>query len=513
MRRASQVFLLLSVLLLLGNVALRWDGTAVWDDAHFFTRYADNFLAHGNFAWNADEPATYGLTAPLFGVVIVVLRLLDGPVAAHLWLLSALFAVVAGLGVWRLVREGGLKQGMSGEKVWIGLGLVVAVQAPALAVHATSGMETTLAMAWTAGWLTLVLRFQGKLSPGRGLLLGALGGLLYLLRPELLLLTGGVPLVLLLGQRDALQRRMVAYWLLFTGAAVLACAFFALTFFGSPIPLSFFVKSLNPYGPEFTAQFRIQAWQYLGMFALLNALPLAAIVLSLIRHGRKWTRLNLALLAFVGLFLVYQTLGVLPVMGYHQRFLYPVWPVLIYLGFRAWNGLELGKSPFSTGLKAAMALSLAAGFALTIFYRPANLSRRIGHFSIAQIYTELGQHNWHLLDSLAAFPPDLHLASTELGILATMNPGKRITDLSGLNDPVLSLKFDPDYVVKRAPDLLYLPHPHNVTMQTTLLASSSFQQKYQIYPAEELGSYMGIAIRKDGKYFLELVRLVEDEGS
>lgn len=512
--RIPQLLLIATALLWLGNVALRFDGTAVWDDAYFFVRYADNFIEHQNFAWNAAEPAAYGLTAPIFGVAVLIGRFLAGPPAAVLWSLSLGFALVAGLGLWRLWQRSMGKSGPREMLLCMGA-LTLLCQVPALAVHATSGMETSLAMVWVIAWLGLYLRFEGALSPGRSLILGLLGGGIYLLRPEMLLFTLGLPAVLLLVTKGV-QRRQVGYWLVFSAFFLLAEAFGAQSIFESVLPLSFQVKSVGHYGPEFTHQYRSEALQQGAMFLLANAVPVALILGALLRgKGGFWRHLRVSeriLLVLGALFWCYESLAVLQVMGYHQRFYYPAWPILIYLAGRSgrwWWEKRRGPGNSMGFLLASLGIGIAVG--LSWWHRPPNLSQRLGHFSTAHVYTQLGQHNWHLLDQISEFPDDLHLASTELGILSAMNPGKTITDLSGLNDPVLAKGFDPEHVVQRAPDLLYLPHPANVTMRERLLEHQRFQAEYEIFSEADLESYMGIALRKDGRYYPALRELLVPE--
>ena len=510
-KRISQLLLIATALLWLGNVALRFDGTAVWDDAYFFVRYADNFLQHQNFAWNADEPAAYGLTAPIYGVAVLIPRVFVHSPATLLWCLSGGFALLAGLGLWRLWQR---SIGKSGPRaVMMGLGaLTLLCQVPALAVHATSGMETSLAMVWIIAWLGLYLRFEGALSPGRSLILGLLGGGIYLLRPEMLLFTLGLPGILLVTSQG-IQRRQIGYWLVFSLFFLLAEAFGALSIFDSILPLSFQVKSVGHYGPEFTQQYRMEALRQGGSFLLANALPIGLLGLAWLKgKGAFWRYLGVgerALLVLGLLFWCYESFAVLQVMGYHQRFYYPAWPILMYLAGKAgvyWWEKRRGPGN-SMGFPVAI-IGLGIAVALTVLHRPPNLSRRIGHFSMAHVYAELGQHNWHRLDEISDLPDGLHLASTELGILSAMNPGKTITDLSGLNDPVLAKGFDPAYVVERAPDLLYLPHPANVTMRQDLLESARFQAGYEIYSEEQLGSYMGIALRRKSPYYTAMQELL-----
>ncbi|HEU4538067.1 MAG TPA: hypothetical protein VFS00_28295, partial [Polyangiaceae bacterium] len=44
-----------------------------WDDAYFFKRFAQNFLAHGSLAWNVDEGPVYGNTSLGFQLLAVAL--------------------------------------------------------------------------------------------------------------------------------------------------------------------------------------------------------------------------------------------------------------------------------------------------------------------------------------------------------------------------------------------------------------------------------------------------------
>jgi hypothetical protein len=70
----------------------------------------------------------------------------------------------------------------------------VALNAPMLLVHMSSGMDTTFAMAYFAAYLLLLHAFEPQLSPGKAFLTGIVGGLAWTIRPDLMLFTVGVPL-------------------------------------------------------------------------------------------------------------------------------------------------------------------------------------------------------------------------------------------------------------------------------------------------------------------------------
>ena len=51
------------------------------------------------------------------------------------------------------------------------------------------------------------------------------------------------------------------------------------------------------------------------------------------------------------------------------------------------------------------------------------------------------------------------------------------------------------------PDLSYLPHPDYVAMTAQLTGDARFARRYEGVPREELGTLLGIALRRDSAHF------------
>ena len=511
--------------LLIGGVflaflGLRIGGASVWDDAYFSVRYADNLLETGQYTWNVGEAPAYGLTSVFYGGYVLALRLLFTGEASLLLLVSSL--LLGPLALYLIARLLLRFSDLSGKFRWHALiffALTFGFNASQLSIHFTSGMDTTLAMTFIALYLLAIKRFEHNLSSEKSLLIGLLGGLAYLIRPELLLFTVGIPLSLTLFSRRRETKLQGAYMLIFTAFSLVSQAFFTSNIFGSFMPLSYYAKSVHTSGAAMLEAYHFTSWSQFLVFLSINLLPLLAILLAMVLHFRKlWSAFTLVdktlALCLVG-FGAYQLFFVVPVMGYSGRFYYPAWPVLIYLGARSivvllalhpqWPQVlktwTTGKRGLRTVLQATILFIL-----LAVLQRPANVRNTFGKFSINAVYQELGQHNWLSLDKFSALPDELSIASTELGILSAMNPHKIIYDLAGLNDPILAKEgFDPDrLVLEQSPDLIYWPHPDYQEMIFALRENSHFQSDYVLYKASELHSFLSVALRKDSPFFEEM---------
>jgi hypothetical protein len=522
--RLKSSFAVAALLILAGGLLLRFSAVALWDDAWFYTRYAAQLLHHGHYRWNAYGESAYGLTAPAYGlqtVVLQALRLLPG---LALWLLSAGWGVVVLGFTHRLVPvradETGRLRGWLSAFFWA----TVALNAPALLVHFSSGMDTSFAMAYLAAYLLLVHTFESSLSPGKAFLIGIAGGLAWTIRPDLMLFTVGVPLAWIFFPQSAVQRREAYYTLLFTAFCVLLQVWVAMREFGTLLPLAFYAKSFNPYGAAIAAAYR---WSGLGQWAFFmacNLLPALAIGAGLWRGGRVWWRFHtiaerVLMLALVA-FMLYHLLLVLPVMGYSARFYYPVWPLLLWLGGRSLVFLLRTQPQRAEAMLRYLhprALALGLGVALLALGglqawrgRPAGAKAQWGRMDAASAYHALGRNNWPCLLEFNALPSSLSIASTELGILGALNLDRRIVDLSGLHDAeAASYGFNPDKLIHlQRPDLIYLPQDDYAEMRADLLAHVDFERLYLAYPAAALDAFQGLALRRDSPFFAQMQAIV-----
>lgn len=517
-KRSLKVLAALVTLCLVAGVALRFGATSIWDDAYFFTRYADNYRASGDYSWNHGEPPSYGLTSVAYGAWVYVLRLLGGEATLSLWIGSAFWggvalALVYLLARWQAVGELGLRLSM-GTLFWG----ILALNAANIAVHICSGMDTTLAMAWLAGYLYLWKRFEGNLSPSKAMILGLLGGMAWYIRPDLLLFPIMLPLGQVLLAIKPVQKQMAGYILLFTLFMVLLLMGGGVQYLGGLFPLAFYVKSLNLAGEGISRAYYLEGLRHLGLFMLWN-LPTLVLVPWAHLKARKqrqyaFSRPDMVLLACLLLFLAYQTFVVIPIMGYHQRFLYPVWPVMVYFALRSWlamerlGGVKLRLSPAVGG--ASIAVLGLFMLATNWFQRPQNALRSLGHLDVATAYRELGRNNWPYLQEFVYLGDSLRMASTELGILGAMAPRNVIDDLSGLHDlETARYGLNTDRLLREhQPDLIYMPHPDYVELIAALHSDSTFQRHYVEFPADSIHAWLGIALRKESPFFVQMEHIV-----
>lgn len=510
-----------AALVLIGlGLVMRFSAVALWDDAWFYTRYAAQLLQHGHYRWNAFGESAYGLTAPAYGLQTVLLQALGLLPGFALWVLSVVWGVGALGATHRLVPVRADETGRLRHWLSAFFWATVALNAPMLLVHMSSGMDTTFAMAYFAAYLLLLHAFEPQLSPGKAFLTGIVGGLAWTIRPDLMLFTVGVPLAWAIFFKDPVQRREAYYTLLFTAFSVLLQSWVAMRTFGTLLPLSFYAKSLNPYGEAIAAAYRWAGLGHWALFMAVNLLPMLAIAVSCWRGGRVWWRFlsiaERALLVALALFMAYHLLLVLPVMGYTARFYYPAWPLLLWLGGRSlvflWRTepqwaealvMRLRPRAWALGLGLSM---LALGGLAVWQGKPPGTKAHFAQFDAHSAYHALGRDNWPCLETLDRLPSSLSIASTELGILGALNYERRIVDLSGLHDAdAVQLGFDADKLLHlQRPDLIYLPQDDYAEMRAAIVAHPDFDTLYLAYPAAELDAFQGMALRKDSPFLAEM---------
>lgn len=523
MRRLAPMIGLTVALFFLGNILLRFAGVMVWDDAYFFGRYADNFWEVGNWAWNVNDTPEYGLTSIAYGGFVLVMRMVGGPMAATLWLGSLAWGLVAVFFVYRLVkstpRSGHPHTRLAGIFILISAGLFI----PQLTTHFTSGMDTMLAVAYMAGYLLLFKRWETKLSPSKGMVLGLIGALAYAVRPELLLFSIGLPLATWIWSKRKLNRTQARYLMLFTACFVLGEVFIISEIVSDPLPMAFSAKAGFAYGDSFRTMYRMFSLEQLGWFLLWNLIPFTMIGLGVSTGFRNWWQrmspVDRGLAIGLVIYLVCESVLVLQVMGYQQRFFMPILPVVYYLAVKSLSIylnahtdlFTQGDIKFKAGVKIVSLLGLGVALlGISWLKRPANLSRDWGKFEIQHIYQAIGEHNWPLLQEWDEFPDDLSIASTELGIPGALHPKKRIEDLSGLHSSEIEHGTNVHWLLQLAPDVIYLPHPDYREMNRIYAESEEFQEAYQVYPASALQSFLGIALHRESRYYEALRMRVFD---
>ncbi|MFN8589026.1 MAG: hypothetical protein U0704_14640 [Candidatus Eisenbacteria bacterium] len=492
------------------HVAREVRATSVWDDAWMFVRYAQQLLAHGVPAFAPGGPGTYGLTSPAFLSVVAPLALAFGGDVVRVALGSSLLAgALFLLFLSRLLVS--LTRGAPRRRAatFALVAFTLAYGAPALARHFASGMDTTFALAYLTVWLLLAQASARLDSDDASLTLGLFGGAAFAVRPDLLVFTFGAPLVAMWCARHPREKRGWARAATFAALAAGAQSAAFAWWLHAPLPLPFFVKTAGFYGPTLRAAYAGVALAETGAFlrsmSALRIAIAAAIVLQPLRWWRESAALEKALLGAGLAFTAYHAVAVVPIMGYAGRFQMPLLPVLAFL---AATSLARLARDFPAAWPRSLAVTLVALLVASVAVRRIAAHATVpsadgpGRFSLEAAYRANWADYWVGLDRVSALPDDLTLATTEVGLPAALAPGRRIVDLSGLNERSMALAHvSADSVVRReAPDLVYLPHPHYAEMRDAMLADPRFRAGYEIWTAAALRADMGVAVRRTSPY-------------
>jgi hypothetical protein len=522
------LFMLASMLVLAMALLSRFHGFKIYDDAYMFVRYADHLLAGQGLAWNGGEGPVYGATSLAYVFALIPFRLLfpDNPAAA----------LFSGSFFWGLVFLGlifrlGLKamRPVAGFKPYLAgfLFLTLLAAGSTLRAHFASGMETMFVLSYLS---LCLLAWEGlRLETGNAWLVGILGGCAWWIRPDLLIFTWGVPAaacVLGKGLERATWLRVLLVTMAITGLALQGAKLLA----GAWLPLSFFAKSTSLYGPEFAVYYRklpfAEAIRFMGRcWPALVLLGMGAYV--------KWSRLRVAysaldkaIWAAMLVFGIYFTFFVLQVMGFGQRFYYPLLPFLMYLGMRELlelprnlalgPGFQFKRIPHQVervGMIAIAALLIYYGIYFGLGLKTAQLEQRFAVFDAKATYQADLKDYWAHLDALAQFPDDLEIATTEVGMPAALYPQRKLHDLAALNSPkLLEAGLTAQSVLDHAAaDVIYMPHEHYWRFHHDLLESKEFAAEYVLLSGKEVDAMMGVAIRRDSRYATALMRIFGTE--
>ncbi len=285
-------------------------GQEAWDDALFFKRIGLHLLGHGVAAWNLEDGPVYGNTSQGFQLVALIAILID---AEHYLALVRIFSAAAMVGLFAVLARGASRDGGSPRDV--ALAWVVALlasTAPYVLLLVQSGMETAVALLVLAVNLIVVRRAPAS---RRGVAaVAATTAAVFLVRPDAV----AISLVVIAAHGWAQAGRPPWRVLLACGAALAAIVAALWLYFGTPVPLAFYLKSRAPtsYTPDF-----VELSLVLKRRNLIGLLIMAAPLLYMAGHGRgAW---SWSLLGSFALFTLYHYVLTVEVMGWYARFYAP----------------------------------------------------------------------------------------------------------------------------------------------------------------------------------------------
>jgi hypothetical protein len=482
----------------------------IFDDSYMFYRYAMN-IRHGlGMSWNLDGVHTYGETSLLWGVVILLLTYLPLSIP-HLLIFGSW---VCGAGAVFAMAWAVAQNAQSGlmKSTWRVLPMVAIPLAisPIYVANSLTGMETMLAAMLLSIFVGLALSWEsGHLQP-HWLSLAAIA--LFLTRPESALPVLLLPFLMVLFGRGSKRGFLIFAGLLFIGILLdlLVCKIY----FGTPLPLSFYMKSGHAY-----------EGYHRTLHPLSNALEMFAncgLFLAVILMWTRRSEWKMVLSFLIPMLLTFAYLcTVTQIMGWKARYYVPyfaffVVPALLLVDKRVEDS-EKGRANAWSGNTA---LALGCGAISLVFIVPAvrgpgviglleaadmSLERRPYVYDPVSIEMAARKplprkvwfDNIHGLGDvlLAPLPSGATIAASEVGYLGAADLHGNVIDIAGLNDNQIALHgFNMDALLKRAPDIIWMPHSDYTYQLGVMLTDPGLLSQYDFYAG--VADY-GIALRKD----------------
>lgn len=390
-------------------------GPALIDDAHITFRYADNLARGAGFAFNT-EPML-GTTAPLYCLLLALLRFLGIPPTASSFAIGVAAAAATPMLLWRI--------GIAASRPAAGwaAGFLLALN-PDWWLNSKTGMETCL-----AGML-LVLTFLFDLRE-RPATSGIAAAFLVLTRPD----AAGFPLLISAKQllvdrspRRALRFALAGLALLFLWVA------YAVVVFGTPFPHSLEAKRLIHFLPWEQGLARNFGWltgirgSSAGML-LLFLLWLAGLLIA----TRTW-KAGLPLLVWPAVSLVSLSLLQIGPFFWYRIPLLPSLALGAGVGFESLRSLAVqaryrAVAAVSWLLPAIIVLLLVAKDGSWL-WKPENLrsvnAKEVALADVAREIREAARGMGREISSLTVYVGEVGVIAYELG-------GARIIDSSGIN--------------------------------------------------------------------------------
>jgi hypothetical protein len=475
------------------------------DDAFMFYRYVLHFREGLGISWNSDAIPTYGLTSlGWFFVVLFFSFLPVKPVAVLVIASGAAFAAAA-LVMTYAISSHARSRALRSAWVAFPLAALPLLLQPYFDLEILNGMETMLSFLANVLIVFAALSLLRNPSFRNGILLGVAGYFAFFVRPDNGLCAALVPALLwLLSPGMKLKYSAAAEACLF--ALIGVQLFVAHQYFGTPVPLAFYLKSLHGYRGYISP---INPGIELSRF-LFMAAPYLLLCCVIVR--RRADLRFLAIFATPVLLTCLYLLTVLQIMGNNARYYVPFLPFIVLpsvMLLDRWLAEDPEPAKRSvSGTKIAVGISGIAFVLVAIFV----MSNVWGKYSARHIvrYREPERiiaatrplpvsnaivRTHQMGDSILRFlPKGTLVAASEVGYIGSSAPQVNIIDLVGLNDREIAMQgFSMSRLLQRAPDLIWLPHQDYTWLRREIWTDPDFLAQYDIYDGA-VG--YGVAIRK-----------------
>ncbi|MEO8559157.1 MAG: hypothetical protein ABI439_08860 [Rhodospirillales bacterium] len=497
-------------------VRLRYYGhfaPLLFDDAYFFVRYAQIFEQSGVFGWNVGEGAVHGNTSQLYQVIVTAIyAALHGNIMLTPILASMLGAIAYIVAVPLAYLAASSTADKTVKTIVCAAALVLTAFDAQLDFVASTGMETTWAMALVAFSLAATFRLRAKATSRKWIAISAaLIALVYAVRPDAALLALAAPAGMVVFNRDRTQRRVAAVTI--AGGLALIGIFLAACwlYYGDPLPLAFVTKSKILTSLP-TAEY--PAGTHLAVALRFHLPELALCVVALLLWPRLPPALRGAILG-VAIFGLYHFFAILPIMAGYGRFYAPAAPVIVVTALLAVE-LIVRRSRLVEGVRSIdlSGGALLGALALLLCYKTleplrddydileaavmADDARNMAQGSSAYLSQRYYFFGSHLPTLAQAMQEGCTVASTEDGLLSAIAKGRRMIDMSGLHDRrMVHSGFSADRVLLQLkPDVLIMPHRYYVDWIRMLHNHPALARDYDMEGPLQ-GMTVAIGFRRD----------------
>ena len=499
-----------------------------------FVRYADCIIQTGVPSFNSGGEATYGITSPAFLTLVLPFRAIfaENPVLTMLCS-SSISGLIFVMMLALLMKN--INNGSSASMKHIVI-LVVLLSflydVKDFSVHFMSGMDTMLALSFLTVFILLIIWHQRSLSVMSVMIAGLFGGLAFSFRPDLLIFTLIVPLVLLINSSSRKTRIQAGNILLMTALVIVTQIIIYSKYLNSPLPLPFYAKSIGHYGAHFREMYSLfplkQLTKFIFSFPFLFSAMGIAFFIDIKGLWRWFSGTGKGLLIATAVFIGYHLFFVTPIMDYSQRFYYPTLPAIVFLSIQCMKFIykrtslqeiiETGSFGRinSRAIMALFILLMVFAFGTPVAEDAYNrlVSDKDGYtgFDITEEYRARWTGYWFCLDEFSGLPADLVIAATEVGHPLAMNPEKMIIDMTGLNEKEIAhFGFSSDtFFHNYQPDLIFMPHPDYQDMIQSINDNQYFMNHYEVYSGSYLSTTLALAVKTDGKYYHQIKQIVSD---
>lgn len=484
--------------------------TTSFDDAYMFLRYADNVLNGHGIAWNPDGVQTYGATSLLYLLLIVLGRGLfsqaDG--SAVLVITSSVLGLASLIVMAVIGNRSAASEYFKSHRLALPLLLAFFFfLSPTFLFHATSGMDTTLAMLCNTLLIFAAMNWTAKQTAGSTAWLVLAAYASFLARPDNLIYAVLFPVIYgYFFHREQRMRMLVQFLAALIGVIALD-TLVKYFIFGDPLPLPFYAKTVG-YDDGYAGAFRWNPVAYL--YDLFRAL--LPFLLFFIFSISKQTRMLAAAFFVPAAFTFAYYFSVTQIMGFGARYYFPSMPFFVIGGFlmldlmlQQTSSVELFKQPMRVTTSIVVLLFLFLPPVRTFLenaYEQYFIPTAIVYESdlVKEVETALPELGWWesiniMADISSQLPAGTRISMSEYGLVGASAPQIMVIDPLGLHDPYFAHNgFSSAEFFSRKPDLIWFPNPDYTKIVASIQDDSTLWQEYDYYP----GAFdYGIAIRKD----------------